>query len=87
MGSVTEADVAALASRDPAVPEPREVSFIPARILLQDFTGVPVVVDLAAMRDAVEDLGDVIGRPKPRGQPGFRATAHHTRRRMFGCEP
>ena len=55
--SVTEDDVAALAAWDPAVPAARELSFTPARILLQDFTGVPAVVDLAAMRDAVETLG------------------------------
>jgi aconitate hydratase len=55
--AVTDDDVAALAAWDPAVPAPRELSFSPARILLQDFTGVPAVVDLAAMRDAVEALG------------------------------
>jgi aconitate hydratase len=37
--------------------EPKEISFMPARVLLQDFTGVPAVVDLAAMRDALRDLG------------------------------
>jgi len=55
--AVTDADVAALASWNPAVPTVRELSFTPARILLQDFTGVPAVVDLAAVRDAVEALG------------------------------
>src|SRR5438270_4917623 len=35
----------------------REISFLPARVLLQDFTGVPAVVDLAAMRDAMRDQG------------------------------
>ena len=35
----------------------REISFRPARVLLQDFTGVPAIVDLAAMRDAMRDLG------------------------------
>ena len=41
-----------------ATDEPnREISFAPARVLLQDFTGVPAVVDLAAMRDAMADLG------------------------------
>ncbi len=38
-------------------PAPQEIPFYPARVLMQDFTGVPAVVDLAAMRDAVEDLG------------------------------
>jgi aconitate hydratase len=55
--SVTDDDVAALATWDPSAPNTRELSFSPARILLQDFTGVPAVVDLAAMRDAVADLG------------------------------
>ena len=55
--SVTEDDVAALAAWDPDASEQRELSFSPARILLQDFTGVPAVVDLAAMRDAVSTWG------------------------------
>ena len=54
--SVTADDVAAL--RDWAGgTEDREISFMPARILMQDFTGVPAVVDLAAMRDAMNALG------------------------------
>ena len=55
--SVTKDDVAALAAWDPASPSDREVAFRPARVLLQDFTGVPCVVDLAAMRDAIKALG------------------------------
>jgi len=56
-------DIRALASWDPSEPvrERKEVSFLPARVLLQDFTGVPAVVDLAAMRDAIQKLG---GDPK-----------------------
>ena len=50
-------DVAALARWTPGVPEPRAISFLPARVLLQDFTGVPAVADLAAMRSAVHRLG------------------------------
>ena len=38
-------------------PDANEISFMPARVLLQDFTGVPCVVDLAAMRDALADMG------------------------------
>jgi aconitate hydratase A / 2-methylisocitrate dehydratase len=53
-------DIRALAGWDPSgtpgAPE-KEVSFMPARVLLQDFTGVPAVVDLAAMRDAIRKLG------------------------------
>jgi len=55
--SVTKEDVAALAAWDPTRPAEREVAFRPARVLLQDFTGVPCVVDLAAMRDAIKALG------------------------------
>ncbi|MCU1374420.1 MAG: acnA, partial [Actinomycetia bacterium] len=52
-----EEDAAALAAWDPASTVDRELAFSPARILMQDFTGVPCVVDLAAMRDAVGALG------------------------------
>ncbi|HSP02398.1 MAG TPA: aconitase family protein, partial [Acidimicrobiales bacterium] len=55
--TVSDDDVAALAAWDPQAAQPRELAFTPARILLQDFTGVPAVVDLAAMRDAIETLG------------------------------
>jgi len=63
--SVTADDIEALAAWDPAAPPTREIAFSPARILLQDFTGVPAVVDLAAMRDAVEDLGGDPGNVRP----------------------
>jgi aconitate hydratase len=55
--SVGTAEVEALAGWDPAAEPDREIAFAPARILMQDFTGVPCVVDLAAMRDAMVDLG------------------------------
>ncbi|HKE27359.1 MAG TPA: aconitate hydratase AcnA [Bryobacteraceae bacterium] len=45
--------------------EPKEISFMPARVLLQDFTGVPCVVDLAAMRDALGAMGKDPGRANP----------------------
>jgi aconitate hydratase len=54
---VTAEDVEAFARWDPATAEDREIAFSPARVLMQDFTGVPAVVDLAAMRDAMGDLG------------------------------
>ena len=54
-------DVRALASWDAASSVEKEISFMPARVLLQDFTGVPAVVDLAAMRQAMRALG---GDPK-----------------------
>jgi aconitate hydratase len=55
--SVTAYDISALASWDPEETPGREIAFNPARVLLQDFTGVPAVVDLAAMRDAMAELG------------------------------
>ncbi len=55
--TVTEDDVRNLAAYDPADPEKLEIPFKPARVVLQDFTGVPAVVDLAAMRDAMSRLG------------------------------
>ncbi|HUE39140.1 MAG TPA: aconitate hydratase AcnA, partial [Candidatus Binatia bacterium] len=50
-------DVKALAAWQPKHVAEREISFLPARVLLQDFTGVPCVVDLAAMRDAMSAMG------------------------------
>ena len=55
--SVEADDVEALARFADGVAGDREIAYSPARILLQDFTGVPCVVDLAAMRDAIEALG------------------------------
>jgi aconitate hydratase len=55
--SVHAADIEALAGWDPGAQPSKEIAFAPARILLQDFTGVPAVVDLAAMRDAMVALG------------------------------
>src|SRR4051812_14959103 len=55
--SVTRADIEALASWRPNSRERTEIAFQPARVLLQDFTGVPAIVDLAAMRDAMVRLG------------------------------
>jgi aconitate hydratase len=59
--TVTAADIEGLANWDPKAAPSREIQFTPARVLLQDFTGVPAVVDLAAMRDAMKRMG---GDPK-----------------------
>jgi aconitate hydratase len=56
-GSVDAADVEALASWDAKAQPSKEIAFTPARVLMQDFTGVPAVVDLAAMRDAIAAMG------------------------------
>src|SRR5512143_420329 len=59
--TVTADDIRALANWSPKVASDREIAFRPARVLLQDFTGVPALVDLAAMRDAAKRMG---GDPK-----------------------
>ena len=59
--SVTARHIEAVATWDPKAQPETEIAFMPARVVLQDFTGVPCVVDLAAMRDAVVKLG---GRPE-----------------------
>jgi aconitate hydratase A / 2-methylisocitrate dehydratase len=55
--NITTSDITALAGWNPKAEPDREIAFTPARVILQDFTGVPAVVDLAAMRDAVVKLG------------------------------
>jgi aconitate hydratase len=55
--AVKDSDVRALASWDAKAEPSKEIAFMPARVLLQDFTGVPAVVDLAAMRAAIKKLG------------------------------
>jgi aconitase A len=62
---VTQDDVKRLAHWSPAATEAVELPFKPARVILQDFTGVPCVVDLAAMRDAVARLGADPGKINP----------------------
>ncbi len=64
-GVVTEDHVAAVASWRPQPDRSREVPFMPGRVILQDFTGVPAVVDLAAMRDAIAELGGDPDRINP----------------------
>jgi aconitate hydratase len=63
--NVTRADVEALLEWDPAATPAHEIAFTPARVILQDFTGVPCVVDLAAMRDAIVRLGGNAERVNP----------------------
>src|SRR5947208_4431197 len=62
---VKAADVETLAKWDLKSTVQKEISFAPARVLLQDFTGVPAVVDLAAMRDAIARLGGDPTRVNP----------------------
>lgn len=55
--TVTKDDIQALLDWDPKAEPSQEIAYRPARVLMQDFTGVPAVVDLAAMRDAMQSLG------------------------------
>ncbi len=64
--SVTADDVETIARWDAKAEPADEIPFQPARVLMQDFTGVPAVVDLAAMRDAMDDLGGDATRINPR---------------------
>jgi len=64
-GSVTAADIEALASWNANAQPSKEIAFSPARVLMQDLTGVPAVVDLAAMRDAMADMGGDPGKISP----------------------
>ena len=55
--NVTAEQITALGGWDPAAQPSQEIQFTPARVIMQDFTGVPCVVDLATMREAVSELG------------------------------
>src|SRR5450631_4275043 len=63
--NVTPDHITALAQWDPAADPSREIQFTPARVILQDLTGVPAVVDLATMREAMRDLGGDPGKINP----------------------
>src|SRR4051812_4431869 len=63
--NVKRDDILALAQWDPKATPTKEIQFSPSRVLMQDFTGVPAVVDLAAMRDAVKALGGNPGMINP----------------------
>jgi aconitate hydratase len=64
-GSVDAGDIEALATWDAKAEPSKEIAFTPARVVMQDFTGVPAVVDLAAMRDAMADLGGDAAKINP----------------------
>ncbi|HXG28655.1 MAG TPA: aconitate hydratase AcnA [Nevskiales bacterium] len=63
--NTTKADVEALAGADLKKLPQKDINFTPARVVLQDFTGVPCVVDLAAMRDAIKNLGGKASQVNP----------------------
>src|SRR5438445_1081795 len=63
--NITAEHVRALAGWDPSAEPDTEIQFTPARVIMQDFTGVPCVVDLATMREAVVELGGDPARVNP----------------------
>ncbi len=81
--TVTAADIRALASWDAKNPAEQEIAFRPARVLMQDFTGVPCIVDLAAMRDAIRELGGDPERINPL-QPADLVIDHSVQVDQFG---
>jgi aconitate hydratase len=83
--SVSKDDIEALAGWDPGAQPEREIAFRPARVLLQDFTGIPVVVDLAAMRDAMAQMGGDPARINPL-QPVELVIDHSVQVDVFGTD-
>src|SRR5437667_258767 len=80
---VTREHIEALLAWEPTRPSEREIPFMPARVLLQDFTGVPAVVDLAAMRDAMRAMGGEPARLNPL-QPADLVIDHSVQVDVFG---
>jgi aconitate hydratase len=83
--TVNREDIQALADWDPKAEPSREIQYRPARVLMQDFTGVPAVVDLAAMRDAMRDLGGDPARINPQ-QPAELVIDHSVQVDYFGSD-
>jgi aconitate hydratase len=83
--SVTKDDIKALATWDPKAEPDTEIAFTPARVLLQDFTGVPCVVDLAAMREAMKNLGGQPNKINPL-QPVELVIDHSVQVDAYGTE-
>jgi aconitate hydratase len=81
--SVTAEDIRFLANWDATSVPSREIAFMPARVLMQDFTGVPAIVDLAAMRDAMKVLGGDPQRINPL-QPAELVIDHSVQVDAFG---
>ena len=69
---VSADDIHAVVNWAPGATPTQEIAFMPARILLQDFTGVPALVDLAAMRDAMKQMGGETEEDQPAAAGGAR---------------
>ena len=63
--NITESHIRALANWDPTIEPDTEIQFTPARVIMQDFTGVPCIVDLATMREAIVELGGDASKVNP----------------------
>jgi len=83
--TVRREDIEALASWDPQAEPSHEIQYRPARVLMQDFTGVPAVVDLAAMRDAMKALGGDPEKINPL-QPAELVIDHSVQVDYFGSD-
>ena len=83
--TVTQEDIEAILHWDPDANPVNEIAFRPARVLMQDFTGVPAVVDLAAMRDAMKSLGGDPEKINPL-QPAELVIDHSVQVDHFGSE-
>ena len=82
--NITADHVRALAGWDPSAEPDTEIQFTPARVLMQDFTGVPCIVDLATMREAMADLGGDPKRINPLA-PAELVIDHSVIADHFGC--
>ncbi len=83
--TVTSDDIQAIVDWDPRAEPSREIQYRPARVLMQDFTGVPAVVDLAAMRDAMQALGGDPDRINPL-QPAELVIDHSVQVDKYGSD-
>ncbi|MDZ4044351.1 MAG: aconitate hydratase AcnA, partial [Rhodoglobus sp.] len=83
--NVTKAQIEALGSWDPGAQPDTEIQFTPARVVMQDFTGVPCIVDLATMREAVTALGGDPNRINPLS-PAEMVIDHSVIADLFGTE-
>ena len=83
--NVTAEDIAALGAWDPSEQPNREIQFTPARVIMQDFTGVPCIVDLATMREAMAQLGGDPARVNPLA-PAEMVIDHSVVADLFGSE-
>jgi aconitate hydratase len=83
--NITAAHIKALAEWDPSVEPDTEIQFTPGRVVMQDFTGVPCIVDLATMREAIVDLGGDASKVNPLA-PAELVIDHSVIADVFGTE-